>query len=291
MFSRVCSVFGAITLLLVSISAPGRAVTATGPPVVSAAADSLPLLQEDTVPVPRVTLREVRVETRRVSLEEVLDRIAAGEAHRDSLMHDQVFDLYARVLARNRDGGLRQVVLDQVSRVYKEVPNLVHEVVVRRSGDPGVQIRADQTVREEIVGFAFQPRLRKLYRFEIQGRDFVDQNVLYRIGFEPRSDLYPLPSGRIWVSMAEPVIVREEFWFRGASPSPLIFKSLDHCVVERQRVDEKFWVVSRMMARVQFTLPILGVPPVADVVMESRNFEINRGIDPAVFHGKEEGKP
>src|SRR5207247_1924541 len=82
------------------------------------------LAREDTLPVPKVRLREVEIRARRASLEEILDRIAAGEARRDSLMHDQVYDLYARIIARYPGKNPPQKTLaEQVTRVYRERPD------------------------------------------------------------------------------------------------------------------------------------------------------------------------
>ncbi|HVP39685.1 MAG TPA: hypothetical protein VMS93_10945 [Candidatus Saccharimonadales bacterium] len=269
--------------------APGAGAAPASPP--PAAAQPVPpptLAVEDTLPVPRITLREVEVRARRLSLDDILDLIVAGEARRDSLIQDQVYDCYARVIARHPGRTDSTITLvEQQSRVYQARPDRMREVLVRRTGKQNIQISADRSMREEIIGFAFDPRLRKLYRFRILGRDIVGGHVIYRLDFEPRSDLYRLPSGRLWVDTNEFVIVREEFWYRGVSPAPLVFRSLDDCVVERGRVDGGHWAITRILARASFTFSIAGIPPQGDLVLVFDNYRVNRGIDPAVFAATE----
>jgi hypothetical protein len=229
----------------------------------------------------------VEVRARRESLDEILDRIAAGEARRDSTIHDEVYDVYVRLLERdpNRDTP-RRTVLNQVSRVYRQQGGLLREVVLKREASrQGLDVSSGPSMREQIIKFAFDPLLRKLYKFQILGRDFAGGHVVYRLQFEPRSGFYKLPSGRLWVDTNEFVILREEFWYRGASPMPLVFKSLDNFVVERTQVDGKYWVISRMVGRVTFALPVLGIPPQGDMVITHQNYRINQGIEPGIWKG------
>ena len=255
----------------------------------SAGAETAPvptLAVEDSLPVPRIELREVEVRARRATLDEILDRIVRGEARRDSLIHDIVYDFYARAWERQpgRESP-RKTLLDQVSRVYKQQPDKRREIFLRRVGSPKVQVRSGPGMREELIKFAFDPRLRRFYRFQILGRDIVGGHVIYRLSFAPKSPFFRLPEGRLWVDTNEFVILREEFWYCGVSPAPLIFKSLDDCVVERTRVDGRYWVLSRVLARVTFTFAVFGIPPQGDLAMSFGNYRINRGIDPAIFTG------
>ena len=58
----------------------------------------------------------------------------------------------------------------------------------------------------------------------------------------------------------------------------------------RTRVDGRYWVISRVMGRVTFTLPILGIPPQGDMVISYQNYLINKGIDPKMFAGVRQEK-
>lgn len=266
----------------VACYSPGSAAEPLAPPT---------LALEDTLPAPRIQLRQVEVRAVRLSLDQILDRIVEGEARRDSLIHDEVYDVYVRMLERDTDRDTpRKTLLNQVSRVFRQQPHMKREIIVKRSGREDLEVSAGQGMREQIIKFAFDPALRKLYRFRIVGRDFAGGHIVYRLEFEPRSDFYKLPTGRLWVDTNEFVILREEFWYRGTSPAPLVFKSLDNFTVERTRVDGRFWVISRVMGRVTFTLPILGIPPQGDMVISYQNYRINKGIDPKMFAGVRQEK-
>src|SRR5690349_15180215 len=72
----------------------------------------------------------VLVRAPRVTLDEILDRVARGEARRDSLMKDQTFLSTARVVRTDgRDGPT--VLVETVSRVYKKRPGHVRSIRLR----------------------------------------------------------------------------------------------------------------------------------------------------------------
>jgi hypothetical protein len=146
-------------------------------------------------------------------------------------------------------------------------------------------------MREQIVSFAFEPRTRGRYNFHIDSRVLIGNHVVYVIAFAPRSSVDELPAGRVWVDTNDFVIAREEFWYRDRSPAPLIFKRLDSCVVERTKVAGQWWVVSRILARVQLTsaarlMAKLAKEPLGktiDFVATQYDWKVNQGLDDALF--------
>jgi hypothetical protein len=260
------------------------------------------LAAEDTIPIPSALLPTVLVQASRVSLDEILKRVAEGEARRDSLMVDQSYTLLARITYLDADGkaptGAKKK-LEYASKVYKKRPNLVREIPLRQSSDikqkdDNVRIDAGPSMREQIVSFAFEPRTRARFHFKIDDRKWIAGHVVYVISFAPRSAVDDLPEGRVWVDTNDFVIVREEFWYRGRSPAPLLFKRIDSCVVERTKIDEQWWVVSRLLARIQLTsaarfmakLAKEPLSPTVDFVASQTDWKINQGIDDAVFVGR-----
>jgi hypothetical protein len=259
------------------------------------------LAAEDTIPIPSALLPVYNVTAPRVSLDEILKRVAEGEARRDSLMADQTYTLLARITYLDADGkaptGARKK-LEYASKVYKKRPNKVREIPLRQSsdinkkgGDDNVTVGAGPGMREQIVSFAFEPRTRGHYKFHIDDRKLVGGHVVYVISFAPRSKFDDLPEGRVWVDTNDFVIAREEFWYRDRSPAPLVFKSIDSCVLERTKVDGQWWVMSRLLARVQLTsaarlmakLAKEPLSPTVDFVASLSDWKINQGIDDAVF--------
>jgi len=259
------------------------------------------LAEEDTIPIPSALLPVYVVTAPRVSLDEILQRVAEGEARRDSLMLDQSYTLSARITYLDADekaptGAKTRV--EYASKVYKKRPDKVREIPLRQKSDykdqgEGIDIGAAPTMREQIASFAFEPRARGRFRFAIQDRRIVGGHVVYVISFTPRSSVDPLPEGRVWIDTNDFVIAREEFWYRGISPAPMFFKRIDSCVVERTKVDGKWWVVSRLLARVQVTsmarffakLSKEPLTPTIDFVGVQTDWRINQGLDDAVFSG------
>ena len=227
----------------------------------------------------------------RVTLDEILDRVARGEARRESLMTDQSFTVSVRMVrdvkSRTREPRL---VEETVWRVYRKQPDKVRSVLLRRREakagrtDTNVDINFSPGMGEDIVNFAFRPDARDRYRYRIIGRDLVGGHLIYRIAFDPTSDLEPFaPNGVVWVDTNEFVIVREEVRFR-RSPIPLVMKSIDRMVVERERV-RGHWVLSRVLLRSELTFPAPTIGRSFDVAILYRDYQINAGLEDALFQG------
>ncbi len=295
-----------------ALAAIGLAVAVAVAPLGARAASAAPhasdgaptLAVEDTIPIPSALLPEFLVTAPRVTLDEILGRVARGEARRDSLMKDQMYTMVGLLTyIKEAKGGSSPDAkhkLDFASRIYKKQPDKVREVTLRKRSDfkddddDDVEVNVSPSMREQLVSFAFEPRNRARYRFSIDGRHLIGGHVVYVIGFVPKSKLDPLPTGRVWVDTNEFVIVREEFWYRDRSPSPLFIKSIDSCVLERTRVDGQWWVLSRLLARVQLTslARFMGkvarenVPATVDFSILQTDWKINQGLDDSIFADK-----
>jgi hypothetical protein len=138
---------------------------------------------------------------------------------------------------------VREIPLRQTTDIKKK----------NKKEDDDVEVTASPGMREQIVSFAFEPRTRGKFDFHIDDRVLVAGHDGYRMSFKPKSSVDDLPEGRVWVDTNDFVIAREEFWYRDRSPAPLWLKRLDSCVVERTKIDGQWWVVSRILARVQLT--------------------------------------
>jgi hypothetical protein len=251
----------------------------------AAAAGTGPTLAvEDTL---HTEVPEVLVRAPRVTLDEILDRVARGEARRDSLLADVAFTATVRVV-RDPDGERGpQLIEERVSRVYRKKPGKVRAVELRRwQRKPPKRTEADirfsSSTEEEIVDFAFKPEARKDYRYRIVARDLLGDHLVYRIAFEPRSLLGAgAPNGLVWVDTRDFVIVRQELDF-SRSPVPLLIKGIDRAVIERQEVDGH-WVLRRLLLRARFTVPLPRVGRSFDIAVRFDDYAINRGIEDAFF--------
>jgi hypothetical protein len=155
----------------------------------------------------------------------------------------------------------------------------------------GVSVSVNSGMGEQFVAFAFDPKTRSRFRFRIEDRKIIGDQVIYVIAFSPKSPLDVLPTGRAWVNTNDFVILREEFAYRDRSPAPLFMESLDSCILERTRIDGQYWVLSRILARVTLTDPVrlMGkiartkVPKVADFAVTWNDWIINGGIPDSLF--------
>lgn len=251
---------------------------------------------EDTM---HTSVPEVLVRAPRVTLAEILDRVARGEARRDSLLNDESFRAVIRLVA-NEAGPAKRPELESetVVRVYKKRPDRARSVTLRewerhpdkkkdKDDQKSVNVRFRSDMSEEIVNFAFRPEARRDFKYRIVGRDLAGNHLIYRIAFEPRSPLDPTrPSGVVWVDTNEFVIVRQEVDFT-RSPVPILLKGVHRMVIERTRVDS-YWVLNRVMLRAELTFPVPKVGRSFDIGMAFDDYTVNTGLPDSLFTGKPE---
>lgn len=259
------------------------AAAATAPP-----APSRPTMAiEDTM---HTEVPEVLVRAPRVTLDEILDRVARGETRRDSMMRDQAFTITLRMVKGTAGPGKTPELLsERVVRVYKKRPNKVRTVLLRewsarpdKDGNNGPRVQARSRMDEEMVNFAFRPENRRDFRFRIVGRDLLGNRLVYRIAFEPRSALDPtMPSGLVWVDTNEFVIVRQELGFE-RSPVPLFLKAVDRMVIERQSVNGH-WVLKRVLVRATMSIPIPRFGRSFDFGILYDQYAVNEGLADSLF--------
>ena len=260
--------------------------TVVVPPI---SADTRPgptVAREDTM---RVEVSEVLVRAPRVTLDEILDRVARGEARRESLIVDQQFTATVRLVRGvGSTSHAPEILSERVMRVYKKQPNLARTVVLREyergrhRGDADVQVSFGASMDEEIVNFAFRPEARRDFRYRIVGRDFVGGHLIYRIEFEPKTPLdRTQPSGLVWVDTNEFVIVRQEVKF-ARSPVPLFIKDIERMVIERRKYGEH-WVLSRAMIRIASSVPLPKLGKGFDFSLIFDDYIMNAGLDDALF--------
>jgi len=268
------------SVLLVTLAA-ASAGAATGPTVAV----------EDTM---HTSIPEILIRAPRVTLNEILDRVARGEARRDSLIQDQTFRATIRMVSNTADPKKPpQIESETVMRVYKKRPDKARAITLREwqrkppkddDDDRNVNVRFRSDMSEEIVNFAFRPEARRDFKYRIVARDLAGDNLIYRIAFEPRSALDPSrPSGVVWVNTNEFVIVRQEVDFT-RSPVPLILKGIHRMVIERVR-EGSHWVLNRVLLRAETTIPLPRIGRSFDLAMQFDEYAINRGLADSLFTG------
>lgn len=292
-FARRGAALVAAALLLSAALLARRAAFASAPATPTGGPGPT-LAVEDTM---HTDVPEVLVRAPRVTLDEILDRVARGEARRDSLLRDQSFTATMRVMRNTVGKGTPELFVESVSRVYKKKPNGVRTIPLRKyekypdknhPDDDTVDSDFSPGMGEDIVNFAFRPENRRNYRFSIEDRKLLGDHLLYTLRFEPRSVLAVYePSGRVWVDTKEFVILRQELEFK-QSPVPLLLKSIRRMVVERTHAGE-FWVLSRVLVRMELTIPLPKFGRSFDFAMALSDYTVNTGLPDSLFSAS--GRP
>ena len=255
---------------------------------VSASAPGPTVAREDTL---STEVNPVLVRAPRVTLSEILDRVARGEARRDSMIQDQSFRVTMRML-RNTVGKHPPTLMQEtVFQVYHKRPDRLRTIKLRewhektKKGDKeekGETIDLGDDFGEDIVNFAFKPNSRREFSYRIAGRDIVGNHLIYRIAFQPRSPLDPtLPGGLVWIDTNDFVIVRQEVSLE-RSPMPAILKGIDRMVVERQRVGD-LWVLKRVLMRLELAFPLPKIGRAFDIGLFYDNYVTNQGLPDSLF--------
>src|SRR5262245_45758069 len=97
----------------------GGRVAAAARPTPAPGAPGPTLAVEDTM---HTDVSEVLVRAPRVTLNEILDRVARGEARRDSLLRDLSFVADIRVVHNVVGKGTPELFAESISKVYKKKP-------------------------------------------------------------------------------------------------------------------------------------------------------------------------
>jgi hypothetical protein len=261
--------------------------------------------REDTLEVPLTYIygEYVEVEARRVSLDEIIRRCIAAEKTKYDGVEDIQFTISEKTVLHYGDvddADARRTVHESVSRIYRKRPDFFKEVelssreytIERSSG--GELVRTDEeseaavkvrSAREELVDLPFFFEDLSDYRFNIVERRDLEDRVLYRIRFKPRSDFKPLPTGEFWVDTTDFQIFHTDMRFTENVPVPLILKAVDHVSIQMRRLDDR-WVWDRLTARVTLRkIPLIKIPRVAEIVVEFDDYAVNQGIVADIFEG------
>lgn len=274
----------AATLEAAQVSAP---LVAAETPDPAHGASGPVIAKEDTM---HTEIPPVLVSAPRVTLDEILDRVARGEARRDSLMHDVSFLATMRAV-RTRADGSQELLMESVTRVYKRRPDQVRTILLRtyeahpdkkKGGDDDLKMDFSASMGEDIVNFAFQPAARRRFKYHIMARDLVGDHLIYRIAFEPASalDVYQ-PSGLVWVDTKDFVVVKQEISFR-QSPVPLFLKGIRRMTIERERVNG-YWVLAKVLMRIETTIPVPKFGRLFDFGIQQTDWAVNEGVADSVF--------
>jgi hypothetical protein len=272
------------------------------------------LANEDSLRV-YVAPETTHVVARRVPLAEIIRKAQDGERHRYDSLTTLAFNRTIKITLKYGGRKPQTRCIESIARVYFQSPDRWAETTIREekyvlapdgSHKPWKEKNSDGEDNDDVTisvgddnGSQSARRLSDLppyleetdkYDFEILNRSIRPGQVLYEIGFEPRSDFDMLPGGRLWLLTNGYQIVREEYHLKNL-PVPWLLKSLALVTREWQEVDGT-WVPSRITARAGLRsgvgLGLIDIPETVEVVLSFDQYRFEVPLDPKLFEGRPE---
>jgi hypothetical protein len=254
------------------------------------------LAAEDTFGVRvKYETRTIEVQAKRLTLRDILERAREGERKRREAVTDLAYTERVRVtLLGGRTSKDKRRFFETAARVYWKPPdrNLRIDLGERQYGDQDLKesVAPEGQVQVEVsdaLDFAQGPfYLEHIddFRYSISDRRLFPDRIIYAVEFEPRSDFDPLSiAGTFWIDTADFVVVHEEMKFE-RNPVPLMLKSIDHIVRERQRVDGR-WVITRLQLVADMRSALVIGFGRAEIEARYSDFAFNTGLSDSVFEG------
>ena len=254
------------------------------------------------------------VVARRIPLEEIIRKAQYGEQHRYDSLASLAFNRTIKVTLKYGGRKPKTRCIENAARVYFQSPDRWAETTLRDEkytlGPDGTHEPwkekgdgEDEEVVEVRVNEGEGPnQARRLsdvppyledtskYDFTILNRSIRPDQVLYEIGFEPKSDFDILPGGKLWLLTNGYQIVREEYHLKNL-PVPWLLKSLGLLTREWQEIEGR-WVPSRITARAELRsgigMGILDVPKMVEAVLVFDQYRFDIPLDAKLFEGRSE---
>jgi hypothetical protein len=260
----------------VAAAAP-ESVPSGGTPTAEAWSDTL------HVAAPRVTLDEImadigrRQRANRDSLRSVAftavvttarspDGVAVGAA--DSA---GTWELEESALRYHQDRGQPDRVVQLWERKQKIERGVAQPAKVTPTGKPRWQPRPADMVND----LPFAEGGARLYRYELLASKLVGNSLVHVVGFAPRDRFAALPSGTVWVDIADWAIRRVEARFEGPVPFPWIIRSVPYYRLS-QAPCGNVWFPVLESARVDLRdLPLVDAGGTYQIRVELRDIVIN----------------
>ena len=182
---------------------------------------------------------------------------------------DYQVDEIALRFHHDRERGDQRVKLWERTRKYRD-----HELASDETDD---ELKADfMPPDDQVIGaLPFAPDGASRYNYAIEDRQLVGNNLIYRIGFVPRSRFEALPSGTIWVDYSNWVIRKVEAAMTGAVPYPMFLESVPVYRYSQERFGE-YWFPTEVYMQINLRrLPLVPMPDNIEVRVSLRDIVIN----------------
>jgi len=120
------------------------------------------------------------------------------------------------------------------------------------------------------------------FHFDLRSHNLEVDHVIFEIGFKPKSDFKPLPSGTIFIDTTDYRIIHEEFYFE-KNPFPLLLKGIRHVSRHWDRLPTGEWVFTRVLAEVEMRGFMKYIPDRMQLSLERRDFAFDKPYSTHLF--------
>jgi len=237
------------------------------------------------------------VERGAITLREIISRAIEGEKSKLEGRRSLTYTMTLRTIALWTDK--KKEVYDAVLRAYNESNGFNRFVTVNENTayykyvDKAWVVNTDEdrdesTVRvvsdghSDFTDIPFFLEEIEDYDFELLGRTLEVDHVIFEIGFKPKSDFKPLPSGTIYIDTTDYRIIHEDFRFE-QNPFPMVLKDVNRFSRHWDRLQTGEWVFTRVLAEFQMHGWFGLVPDRVMVSLERSEFAFDEPYSERIF--------
>jgi hypothetical protein len=246
-------------------------------------------------PAPGVT-DTVHVRQHELTLEEIIARCIQGEKSKLGGHSNMTCKVSVRVLALwKKKKEIDEVVLRHYADVqgFSRVVSLgeKHEhfelegeewVPKPKKDEKKMNIQVESGGYGDFVDLPFFLEDQQEYDFKLLDRTVEMDHVIFKVGFRPRSNFKPLPSGTVYVDTNHYRIVHEEFTFE-KNPFPLMLKKVTKVSRHWEELPGGEWVYTRILVDAEPREWFGALPDRVEVAVMRQDFKFDKGYDARVF--------
>ncbi len=241
----------------------------------------------------------VRVDADEMTLSEIIERSVQGEktklaGHESMMFTAQIRAIVqwekkrlvedAAVLFYQEDSGFHRAVrLAEEQKFYKLEDGAWVYDKDEHEDEMEVRLEASDS-GEGLATLPFYLEDQSEFSFKLLGRYLEGDHVIFKIGFEPRSDFKPLPAGTVYVDTDDFRVIHEEFSFEGHNPFPLLIGGIDRISRQWRQLVTGEWVPSRVMAEIRLKGSWMGfIPEGVSVAVVMEDYRFNQPYNARIF--------
>jgi hypothetical protein len=225
-----------------------------------------------------------------VTVDEVIEAIARRMERDNALMTDYEYTTLITQVLRDKPGvESNDYKIEEFALRHhfsRELGSQVAKLWERsREFENGQQIedKVDEEMTAEflpvqdsvIEAMPFSSHGGHRYNYNILDRQLVGNNLIYKIGFEPKNKFEAMPKGTIWVDYSNWVIRKFEAEMTDVVPYPLFMKSVPVYRMSQERFGEVWFPTEVYMHFILRDVPFVPLPENVEVRVSLRDIVIN----------------